>query len=104
MFGMVIERVLLTDLQKVSGVTERKITAVGISNILVDCEVMLRTSYYAYYPRLLACLVEFFELPHDGTQFPEDEQVLEIDDVSGYQAAYSQLIFAKNPKPDPLPG
>ncbi|XP_001606668.1 exportin-2 [Nasonia vitripennis] len=103
MFGMVVDRVLLTDLQKVSGEIERKVTAVGVSNILIDCPAMLQSPYNAFYPRLLAALVEFFELPHDETQLPEDQQVLEIDDNSGYQAAYSQLIFARNPKVDPLP-
>lgn len=103
MFGMVVDRVLITDLQKVSGGIERKITAVGVSNILIDCPAMLQSPYNAFYPRLLAALVEFFELPHDETQLPEDQQVLEIDDNSGYQAAYSQLIFARNPRIDPLP-
>ena len=103
MFGMVIERVLISDLQKVSGEIERKVTAVGVSNILIDCPAMLQSPYNAYYPRLLACIVEFFELPRDETQLPEDQMVLELDDASGYQAAYSQLIFARNPKTDPLP-
>lgn len=102
MFGMVIDRVLIADLQKVSGEIERKITAVGISNILIDCPAMLQSPYNAFYPRLLAGLIEFFELPHDETQLPEDQQVLDHDDVSGYQAAYSQLLFARNPRKDPL--
>ncbi|XP_058804999.1 exportin-2 [Phymastichus coffea] len=102
MFGMVIERVIIADLQKVSDEIERKIAAIGISNILIDCAAMLESPYNVYYPRLLACLIEFFELPHDETQLPEDEQVLDVDDSSGYQAAYSQLIFAKNQKRDPL--
>lgn len=102
MFGMVIERVILTDLKNVTDTTERKIAAVGLSNILIDCKIMLETPYYSYYPQLLACLVEFFELPSNGTQFLEEEH--DDDAASGYQAAYSQLIFAKNPRPDSLPG
>ncbi|XP_014204436.1 exportin-2 [Copidosoma floridanum] len=104
MFGMVIEKVFIADLQKVSGEFEKKITAVGLSNILVECPAMLQSPYNIWYPRLLASLIEFFELPQDQTQLVEDDQFLEFEDASvGYQTAYSQLIFAKNPKPDPLP-
>ncbi|KAL7294315.1 hypothetical protein TKK_0012326 [Trichogramma kaykai] len=103
MFGMVVERVLLTDLQKVAGAIERKVTAVGVSNILIDCPTMLKAPYNVYYPQLLAAVIEYFEKPQDNSESPEDNvQFIEIDD-SGYQAAYSQLAFAKNPKPDPLP-
>lgn len=99
---MVVDRVLITDLQKVSGEYERKITAVGISNLLIDCPEMLSSPYNTYYPRLLATLVEFFELPQDESTLPEDQMFPEIDDTSGYQAAYSQLAYAGNPKKDPL--
>ncbi|XP_024946747.1 exportin-2 isoform X2 [Cephus cinctus] len=102
MFGMVVERVLIADLQKVSGVIERKVTAVGISNLLVECPAMLETPYNVYYPRLLATLIEFFELPQDETSLPEDQLFPEVEDAPGYQAAYSQLVFARNPKTDPL--
>ena len=95
MFGMVVERVILTDLQKVSGDIDRKIAAVGITNILIDCPLMMQAPYNAHFPRLLAALVEFFELPQDQTPLPEDQQVLEVEET-GYQAAYSQLIFARN--------
>lgn len=99
---MVVDRVLIADLQKVSGEVERKMAAVGISNLLTDCPEMLNNPYNAYYPRLLATLVEFFELPQDETTLPEDQMFPEVDDTPGYQAAYSQLIFAGNPKKDPL--
>ncbi|XP_034196637.1 chromosome segregation 1 [Osmia lignaria lignaria] len=102
MFGMVIERVLLADLQKVSGDIERKVAAVGISNLLIDCPAMLERPYNTYYPRLLATLVEFFELPQDQTTLPEDDAFPEIEDAPGYQVGYSQLLCAKNPSKDPL--
>lgn len=104
MFGMVIERVLLADLQKVSGDIERKVAAVGISNLLIDCPAMLERPYNTYYPRLLATLVEFFELPQDQTTLPEDDAFPEIEDAPGYQVGYSQLLCAKNPPKDPLEG
>ncbi|XP_076749811.1 chromosome segregation 1 [Xylocopa sonorina] len=101
MFGMVVERVLITDLQKVSGDIERKVAAVGISNLLIDCSAMLERPYNAYYPPLLATLVEFFELPQDQTSLPEDI-FPETEDAPGYQVGYSQLLCAKNPPKNPL--
>lgn len=103
MFGMVVERVFITDLQKIAGVIERKVVAVGMSNLLIDCPAMLEAPYNSYYPRLLAALVEFFELPQDQTLLPEDDIFPEVDDAVGYQVGYSQLICARNPRKDPLP-
>jgi len=102
MFGMVVERVFITDLQKISGEVERKVVAVGISNLLIDCPAMLEAPYNTYYPRLLAKLVEFFELPQDQSLLPEDNAFPELDDAVGYQVGYSQLICARNPRKDPL--
>ncbi|XP_076244499.1 chromosome segregation 1 [Calliopsis andreniformis] len=102
MFGMVIERVLITDMQKISGDIERKVTAVGISNLLIDCPAMLESPYNAYYPRLLVALLEFFELPQDQSMLPEDNIFPETEDEPEYQGGYSQLLCAKNPPKDPL--
>ncbi|XP_074106561.1 chromosome segregation 1 [Cotesia typhae] len=101
MFGMLVERLIIVDLQKVSGDIDRKIAAVGISNIVTDCPAMIESSYNVYYPKLLASLIEFFELPQDNT-VNGDDFLPEVDNDQGYQAAYSQLICAKNPKKDPL--
>lgn len=43
MFMMVIERLFLLDLQKVSGNLERKICAVGVAKILTECSYLLST-------------------------------------------------------------
>lgn len=101
---MVLERVIIADLQKVSGEIERKVAAVGMSNLLIDCPAMVESPYNVFYPRLLAVLVEFFELPQDQTTLPEDSMFPDVEDSTGYQAAYSQLICARNPKKDPLEG
>ncbi|XP_011881255.1 PREDICTED: exportin-2 [Vollenhovia emeryi] len=100
MFGMVVERVFITDLQKIAGEVERKVVAVAISNLLIDCPAMLEAPYNIHYSRLLATLVEFFELPQDETL--EDDAFPELDDAVGYQVGYSQLICARNPRKDPL--
>ena len=47
MFAMVVERLFLADLQKVSGHTERKICAVGVTKILTEAPIMLQGDYEA---------------------------------------------------------
>ncbi|XP_033214129.1 exportin-2 isoform X2 [Belonocnema kinseyi] len=102
MFGMVLEKIIITDLQKVSGEIERKVAVFGFSNLLVNFPAMLETPYNAYYSKLLVSLVELLESPQEDQILSEEQMFPEIDDNLGYQAAYSQLIFAKNTKQDPL--
>jgi len=45
MFGRVIEKVIIPDVQKISGGVERKIAAVGIASLLCDCKEMIDGSY-----------------------------------------------------------
>jgi exportin-2 (importin alpha re-exporter) len=45
MFGRVLEKVIIPDVQKISGSVERKIAAVGITNLLCDSKEMMDGSY-----------------------------------------------------------
>jgi len=45
MFGMVVEKLLIADLQKVSGSIDRKICAVGVTKILTEAPAMLQADY-----------------------------------------------------------
>merc|ERR1719239_57589 len=101
MFGMVIERLYLQDLQKVSGSTSKRICAYGVVNILTQVPAMLQGDYAVLWPRLLQALIGLFELPEDES-VPDDEHFIEIEDTPGYQAAYSQLAFAGKSQHDPL--
>lgn len=100
MFGMVCQRVLVTDINKVSGDTDRKIVAVGVAKILCECPLMLQT-YIAYWQPLVQALIELFELPPDESNI-EGDHFIEIEDTAGYQVAYSQLNFAASKKDDPV--
>ncbi|KAJ8305405.1 hypothetical protein KUTeg_015950 [Tegillarca granosa] len=102
MFGMVIERLYLQDLQKVSGNIERKICAVGLTEILTESPEMIQ-NYERLWPQLLQALISLFELPEDST-VPDDEHFIEIEDTPGYQTSYSQLAFAGKREHDPVPG
>lgn len=45
MFGMVLEKIIIPEVQKVSGAVEKKICAVGITKILTECPSMMDTEY-----------------------------------------------------------
>lgn len=92
MFGMVLEKLFLQDLQKVSGMAEKKICAGGVTKVLTEAPVML-TTYNDLWSRLLQALIGLFELPEDDS-IPADEHFIEIDDTPGYQTSYSRLAYA----------
>ena len=45
MFGMVLEKIIIPEVQKVSGPVEKKICAVGITKVLTECPAMMDTEY-----------------------------------------------------------
>lgn len=46
---MVLEKIIITDLQKVSGNIERKLTACGIVKLLCDCPAMFTGIYQKFW-------------------------------------------------------
>merc|ERR1711970_1426530 len=107
MFGMVCDSLIIKDgtVQKISGTTEKKISAVGLTKLLTETqEIVSNNGQYAnQFLPLLTTLIALFELPEDST-IPDDEHFIEIEDTAGYQTAYSQLIFAGKPDSDPVAG
>ncbi|XP_065062318.1 exportin-2-like [Rhopilema esculentum] len=100
LFGMVVEKIIIQDLQKVTGPTERKICAVGIAKILTEAPSML-TTYVNFWPQLLQALIGLFELPEDDS-VPDDEHFIEVEETPGYQTAFSELMFAGKKEHDPF--
>ena len=101
LFQMVVERLFIPDVQKVSGPLERKICAVGMTKLLTETPAMLTEPYVNLWAILLQALISLFELPEDDS-LPDDEHFIEIEDTPGYQTAYSQLIFAGTKEHDPF--
>ena len=101
LFVMVIEKVLIPDLQKISGETEVKICAVGMTKLLAETPEMLGESYVTLWPPLLEALIKLFECPQDDN-IPDEEHFIEIEDTPGYQTAYSQLVMAGIKNTDPF--
>ncbi|XP_044745803.1 exportin-2 [Coccinella septempunctata] len=103
MFGMVLEKLFITELQKVSGATERKIVACGVTKLLCESEDMLNGHYKKYWAPLLQALISFFEMPTDESTLPDDH-FIEIEDTPSFQTTSAKLSFASNAKADPLQG
>ncbi len=101
LFRMVLEKIFVPDVQKVSGQVERKICAIGITKLLTETPAMLADPYVSLWVPLLQALVSLFELPEDDS-VPDDEHFIEIEDTPGYQTAYSQLVFAGAKEHDPF--
>lgn len=105
MFLMVLEKLFIMDIQKVSGNMERKICAVGVTKIISECSYLLTTeNYLKIWTSLLENLIGLFELPED-TSTPDDEHFIDVEDTPGYQASYNQLFSAnKKDIDDPFNG
>lgn len=103
MFGMYVDRVLLPDLQKVSGNVERKAAASGCVRMLAHSKHFKEGCLKEYWPKVMQALISLFELPTDETSLPDDH-FIEVDDTPGYEAAYSQLVCAKNHTDNPMQG
>ncbi len=101
LFQMVLEKVIIQDVQKVSGQTERKICAIGITKLLTETPDMLTNVYINQWVPLLQVLIGLFELPEDNS-IPDDEHFIDIEDTPGYQTAYSQLVMAGNKEYNPF--
>merc|ERR1719336_3741745 len=103
MFGMVCDSLIVRDgtVQKISGTTEKKISAVGLTKMLTETPELMTGNYKNQFVPLLTALIALFELPEDSS-IPDDEHFIEIEDTPGYQTAYSQLIFAGKASSDPV--
>ena len=101
LFGMLVEKVIIQDLQKVSGPVEKKICAIGITKMLTETPNMLSETYINLWSPLLQSLIHLFELPEDSST-PDDEHFIEVEDTPGYQTAYSQLVMAGTKEHDPF--
>lgn len=49
MFAMVIERIIIQDVRKVSGQVEKKITAIGLIKLLCECDLLINGVYSQYW-------------------------------------------------------
>ncbi len=62
MYMMVLEKLFILDLQKVSGKVERKICAVGVTKIITDMQMLINNDGYnrIWFVFLLRSSIELF--------------------------------------------
>ncbi|KAG9510537.1 Exportin-2, partial [Fragariocoptes setiger] len=101
MFGMVVEKLYIPDLQKVSGAIERRICACGLTRILTELPEMIDGPYAHLWLPLLEALVSLIELPTEEANNEEDGHFTDIEEVLSYQAQYARLMFASRKEFDP---
>lgn len=101
LFGMMIEKIFVADLQKVSGRTERKICAVGVTKLLTEVPAFFEADYIQKWTPLLQALIGLFELPEDDS-IPDDEHFIDVEDTPGYQNVFSQLAYGSKKDNDPF--
>ena len=94
---MVVEKLFVVDLQKVSGTSEKKICAAGVTKILTESSMMIG-QYEHLWAKLLQALIGLFELPEDDS-LPADEHFIEIEDTPGMYCKFGNFcggfIFPK---------
>ena len=98
LFRMVLEKLFIVDVQKVTGVIDRNTVCIGMTDILTDLDQFFSTTddLITLWAPLLQCLIAVFELPQDKTE-QADDHFVEIEEMNmGYQASYSRLVFATN--------
>mmetsp|Transcript_18950 Transcript_18950/g.32689 ORF Transcript_18950/g.32689 Transcript_18950/m.32689 type:complete len:984 (+) Transcript_18950:46-2997(+) len=99
-FGLVLEKIWLPNILKVSGAIERKIMAIGSIALLTKCELLV-TKYQSFWPRVLERCVGLFELDEQPDDAEDDDAG---DDEPQYSsgASFNALHHAARVENDPF--
>ncbi|KAL6077585.1 Exportin-2 [Balamuthia mandrillaris] len=104
LFNKVLVSLWIPNVQKVSGVIERKMCAIAMTKLLTECPEMLSEPYFAHWGDLLRAVISIFEEPEDES-VPADvaDNYVEVEESApGYSTAYSQLVYAHKDDIDPF--
>lgn len=99
-FGMVLEKLYLADVKKVTGHVERRVCVCGIIKILAQLPLIENGAYNHIWNPLLLLLLEIFELPQEVAA-DEDDHFIDITESLDFQAQYSRLNYASRKRDDP---
>jgi exportin-2 (importin alpha re-exporter) len=128
LFMMVMSSLWLPNIQKVSGLTERKACAIAMIKLLTDCPALLGETYFSLWSKVLAALMAVLELPQDesGTTHtqhtthdarhahaytclhdraaPADvvEEEVDVDIAQASHASFETLMHARKKDVDPF--
>uniref|UniRef100_A0A6G1S494 Exportin-2 n=1 Tax=Aceria tosichella TaxID=561515 RepID=A0A6G1S494_9ACAR len=98
-FGMVLEKLYLADVKKVTGQSERRICVCGLIRIIAQLPLIENGSYNHVWSQLLLVLLEIFELPQEVVA-DEDDHFKDITESLDFQAQYSKLNYASRKRDD----
>lgn len=100
LFRMVVEKLYITDSQKMLDLKERKIVCIGLTKILTELNEFFTIDYLTeLWPQLLQIIIAVIELPCDQS-VPDEDFTEMIELVNDYQVTYSKLRFASTTELD----
>lgn len=100
MFGMVLEKLYLADIKKITGYVNRRICMCGLIKILSQLPLIENGTYNHLWAPILLILMEMFELPQEVVA-DDDDHFIDIAECLDFQAQYSKLNYASRRKDDP---
>jgi exportin-2 (importin alpha re-exporter) len=101
MFALVLEKIWLPNVQKVSGAIERKMCVIGSVKLLTECEP-LQTTYVGLWPRVLDALIALIELPEAEAGGDDDDDGGDEPAAYSGAASFNQLANAARSDNDPF--
>ena len=103
LFSNILNSLWLPNIQKVSGKIERKMASIAMTKLICDCQIMLNQPYFPdQWCKLFACNLSVLEEAEDETVPSDVNDEIEIEDISGYSTAFSQLVNAIKVEQDPF--
>lgn len=115
LFLNILSSLWLPNVQKINGLIERKMSAIALTKLLVECPKMLNPPYFALWyssfffffilhgrPEVLKANLAVLEGPEDESVPADLATTIDIDDTPGYTPAFSKLSFAVKSDVDPF--
>lgn len=99
-FGMVIEKLFIADVKKVTSLIERRICTTGVIKILSHLPLIDNGIHSQLWSPLLLALMEILELPPEVVN-DDDDHFADITESLDFQAQYSKLNYATRKQDDP---
>jgi len=104
LFVNILDSLWIPNIQKVTGIIERKMATIAMTKLLTECPAMLNAPYF---PQLWAKLISATVAVlagHEEADNPNDpnNNENEIEDIQGYTNAFSQLSQAIKTDQDPF--
>jgi len=85
------EKIVIPNVKYLSG-SDRKTTAVGLTNMLCKQPMMLAEPFGKLWPRMLEAVINIFELPEEAPIVEEEDFLDQA--RQGYNSTFARLAFA----------